>query len=301
MQVTAAEPTGRTAGAPTGPRHGLSFDIEDYYQIVWKDYFGQKRSPTPEVERNTEYLLEVLGQAGVRATFFFLGNVARAYPALVRRAVEAGHELGVHGDEHRYITELDPESFRADLSTAIDAIEQAGGAKVIGHRAAAFSLSRDRMWAVDVMASLGLRYDSSIFPFAGKRYGFADAPLSVYRLENGLYEIPLTVIEAAGRRLPAVGGGYFRLFPYLYTRWALRQLDGEHRPAVTYFHPHEFELGRARVPREGWGLNPKGALRLAKTNLLQSMGRGRAQRAKLVRLVREHRFVPLGDLLPAQA
>lgn len=281
--------------------HGLSFDIEDYYQIVWKDYFGQKREPTAEVERNTEYLLDVLDQAGTRATFFFLGNVARAYPGLVRRAVGAGHELGVHGDEHRYIPEQTPDSFRADLSAAIDAIEQAGGARVVGHRAAAFSLSRDTMWAVDVIAGLGLRYDSSVFPFAGKRYGFADAPLSVYRLDNGLFEVPLTVVETAGRRLPAVGGGYFRLFPYLYTRWAMHQLDGEHRPAVTYFHPHEFELGRARVPRDGWSMSPSRALRLFKTNLLQSMGRGRAQRAKLVRLVREHRFVPLGQLLPAQA
>jgi len=282
----------------TALRHGLSFDIECYYQIVWKDFLARQREPTVEVERNTNYLLDVLSEHATHATFFVLGNVARKYPNLVRRMASEGHELGVHGDEHQYIFDLTPEQFRDQTRGAIDVIEQVASAPVVGHRAAAFSVVRETLWATDVIRDLGLRYDSSIFPIEGKRYGIADTGLGIHQLDNGLYEIPLTVIDYAGRRLPAVGGGYFRMFPYRYTGWAMKQLESEGRPAITYFHPHEFEMRRPRVGVDVWTSTPKRALRLARFNVLQQVGRGRRMRGKLQQLLRAHRFVPLGGLLP---
>ncbi|MEZ5775852.1 MAG: polysaccharide deacetylase family protein, partial [Hyphomicrobiaceae bacterium] len=121
-------------------RHGLSFDIECYYQIVAKDYLRERLAPTSEVVRNTSFILDCLGEAGVKATFFTLGNVARAFPQLIRRIVEEGHELAVHGDEHLYLTDLDPAAFREELARAIGALEDAGGVRITGHRAPAFSL-----------------------------------------------------------------------------------------------------------------------------------------------------------------
>lgn len=280
--------------------HGLSIDVECYYQIVWKDYLGRRRAPTAEVERNTNWLLDCFADAGVRGTFYMLGNVARAYPALVRRVHNEGHEIGVHGDEHLYIHDLRPDTFQRELRVAIDAIEQASGQAVQGHRATAFSIVRETLWALDVLADLGLRYDSSIFPMQGRRYGIADAPRSVYRLDNGLWEVPMTVVDGpGGRRLPAVGGGYFRTFPYQYTRWALRKLESEGRPAVSYFHPHEFELS---PPRIGMGTalsNPRAAVRLAKFNAAQSIGRGKRMRRRLTQMLRDHRFGPIRDLVPS--
>lgn len=291
---------GRLGLRPKGIRHGLSFDVECYYQIVWKDFLGVRITPTREVERNTDYLLELLADVGARATFFVLGNVALQFPALVCRIAAQGHELGVHGHEHRYIYQLSPEEFRRDLAVAVDAIQQAASVKVQGHRAAAFSVSRDTLWALDVLRDAGLRYDSSIFPVVARRYGIPDSPVTPYRLENGLYEFPLTVVEARGRRLPALGGGYFRVFPYAYTRWALGRLASANRAAVTYFHPHEFELSRPSVGLAGWRSNPAGALRLARFNATQAVGRGRSMRAKLRQLLQEYDFAPLADLLSEQ-
>lgn len=279
-------------------RHALSFDVECHYQIVAKDYLGQRLEPTVEVERNTAWLLDLLGDAGARATFFTLGNVARRYPRLVRRVVEEGHELGVHGDEHLYLYDLTPGGLRRELRTAMDALEQAGGVKVEGHRAPAFSIGAENLWALEVLGELGLRYDSSIFPFAGRRYGIAGASKTVWRLESGLYEIPLTVVEAGGRVWPAAGGGYFRMFPFGYTRWALDRCEAEGRAAVTYFHPHEFELSRPRVPEGGWRRSPLGAARLWKMNAGQAVGRGVWMREKLERALREYRFGPMRSLLP---
>jgi polysaccharide deacetylase family protein (PEP-CTERM system associated) len=286
---------------PPGPvRHALSFDVECYHQIVAKDYLGYQMEPTEEVLENTSWLLDLLGDHGARATFFTLGNVARRYPRLIRRMVEEGHELGVHGDQHLYIHDLTPGSFRQELRTAIDALEQAGGVKVRGHRAPAFSIGAENMWALDVLRDLGLDYDSSIFPFEGRRYGIPNAPRTLWRLDNGLYEIPLTIVDAAGRTLPAAGGGYFRMFPYAYTRWALDQCQAEGRPAITYFHPHEFELTRPSVPARGWRQNPRGALKLLRMNNMQAIGRGKPMREKLERALRDYAFGPMLDLLPAQ-
>ena len=108
----------------------------------------------------------------------------------------------------------------------------------------------------------------------------------------------MTVVEAGGRRLPAGGGGYFRTFPYAYTRWALERLEAEGRPAVTYFHPHEFELSCPRVGAATALRHPLAAARLAKFNAAQSIGRGKRMRRRFIRMLRDHSFAPVRDLLP---
>jgi hypothetical protein len=52
----------------------------------------------------------------------------------------------------------------------------------------------------------------------------------------------------AGKRLAAGGGGFFRVIPYAFTRWAIRQVNqSEGRPAIFYFHPWEIDPGQPRV------------------------------------------------------
>ena len=278
--------------------HGLSIDVECYYQIAWKDYLGQVRPPTQEVVTTMTWLLDAMADAGVQSTLFILGNVARSFPKLVQRAVEEGHELGVHGDQHHYVHELTPESFHEDLRVAIDTIEQAGGQEVVGHRAAAFSINRNTWWALDVIADLGLRYDSSIFPIAGRRYGVSDCPVGVHRLPNGLFEVPMTVVERRGRRFPAAGGGYFRTFPYRYTKWALDAVAAEGRPAITYFHPHEFSLHDPKIDARTLISHPRASARMAKLNLAQSVGRGARMRRRFSKMLQQYRLGPIGALLP---
>ncbi|MCB1128333.1 MAG: polysaccharide deacetylase family protein, partial [Verrucomicrobiae bacterium] len=200
---------------------------------------------TESVVRNTERLLGLFADLGVCATWFFLGEVADAFPSLVRRVAEGGHELGVHGYHHHRLHELDPAGFRSSIRRAKDAIEQAGGQRVLGHRAVAFSLCRETWWATEILAELGFQYDSSVFPFRGVRYGMSGAPLSPYpvRTRRGtLWEVPLSVVRWAGLRIPACGGGYLRHFPLAFTRAALRCLERERRRAVVYLHPYELDV-----------------------------------------------------------
>ena len=288
----------RSATGAARPAIALSFDIECYYQIAAKDYLGRSIEPTHEVLTNTNWILDLLAEHGAKATFFFLGNVAERYPELVRRAVAAGHEIGVHGDVHDYVRDMDPPQFRAEIGRAMAKIRAAGAETISGHRATAFSITRDNLWALDTLKELGLRYDSSIFPFAGARYGIADWPRRPEMTQAGVFEIPMSVVELGRQRLPCMGGGYVRYFPFAYTQWCARQLHREGLTPVCYFHPYEFEQ---RLPRfsdeEIKGATADQLRRLRRVNFMQGIGRGAPMRRKLERLVRNFDTVPLGALV----
>ena len=293
--------TARTSPADPGagerPPLALSFDVECYYQIVSKDFLGRAIAPTDEVLRNTGWILDLLGSYGKKATFFFLGNVAEQYPQLVRRAVEEGHEIGVHGDAHDYVCDMDQAQFHAEIQRAMDKIRAAGATRIAGHRATAFSINRKNLWALETLRDLGLQFDSSIFPFAGGRYGIPDWPREPGMTEAGIAEVPMSVVTIAGRKVPCMGGGYVRYFPLAFTRWCATRLHSEGLVPVCYFHPYEFEDRRPRFTNALLNeVDAKKLRRLNRFNRLQGIGRGRAMRDKLERLVRDYEVVPVGAL-----
>jgi polysaccharide deacetylase family protein (PEP-CTERM system associated) len=231
----------RSAG-PTG--HALSVDVEDWYNVTVLHRTGRVVSPTAAVVRNTERLLDLFQAHGADATWFLLGEVAAAFPGLVRRLAEAGQEIAVHGYHHHFVWSLSEAAFRDSIRRAKDTIEQAAGQAVLGHRAPAFSITEGVPWALDVLAGLGFLYDSSVFPFRGRRYGLEGAPCTPYRVatrHGPLTEVPLAVLDFRAARIPCCGGGYLRHFPLAYTRWALRVLERRQRTAVFYLHPYELD------------------------------------------------------------
>lgn len=275
----------------------LSFDVECYYQVVSKDFLGRAIAPTEEVLTNTGWILDLLDKYEKKATFFFLGNVAERYPELVRRAVDGGHEIGVHGDIHDYVRDMDQAQFRAEIERAIGKIRAAGAETVSGHRATAFSIGRNNLWALDTLRDLGISYDSSIFPFQGGRYGIPDWPRTPGMTEAGIAEIPMSVVTIGGRRVPCMGGGYVRYFPLAFTRWCASRLHREGLTPVCYFHPYEFESRKpAFAEAELEGVNPDQVRRLKRFNRMQGIGRGKAMRRKLESLVRDFDAVPVGSL-----
>lgn len=275
----------------------LSFDVECYYQIVSKDFLGRKIAPTPEVLKNTSWILDLLKENGAKATFFFLGNVAEHYPELVRRAVDEGHEIGVHGDVHDYVRDMDQSQFRAEIERGMAKIRAAGAKRIAGHRATAFSISRDNLWALDTLKALGLDYDSSIFPLQGARYGIPDWPRRPGMTEAGIYEVPMSVVSLGNRKLPCMGGGYVRYFPLAYTRWCASRLHREGLTPVCYFHPYEFEETPPHFSADELeGATPEQVQRLKRFNRMQALGRGKAMRRKLEWLVKNYDVKPVGAL-----
>ena len=233
--------------------NALSVDVEDWFQVgAFETVIAKSDWETLEcrVERNADAVLGLFDAAGVKATFFTLGWVAERHPALIRRIVDAGHEIASHGWDHDRVFTLSPEAFRADLRRAHRAITEAGGVAPTGYRAPSFSIDKRTPWAHRILADEGYAYSSSVAPVAHDHYGWPEAPRFAHRplADSALIELPVTTVEIAGRRLAAGGGGFFRLLPYRFSSWAVGRVNrDEGRPAVFYFHPWEIDPGQPRV------------------------------------------------------
>lgn len=277
--------------------HAFTIDVEDYHNVMARDWLGIDGPPTPRVVENMNRFLEWLSDRSVRATCFVLGEVAETFPGLIREIADRGHELGVHGYYHRQVFKLDRESFRKEVGDAKRLIERISGQKIRGHRAPAFSIMPNTAWALEVLAEEGFVYDSSIFPIKGKRYGWPGYPLSIQevRLPNGrtIIEAPMSTVTVFGRRLPVCGGGYVRHFPAAYTRWAMKRV-GRERPAIAYFHPYEIEstcgaLDTSKVDRAA-------ARNAQRAHAMQLINR-RSMEGKIRGLMRQFDFAPLGEVI----
>ncbi|MEG3124695.1 XrtA system polysaccharide deacetylase [Sphingomonas sp. GB1N7] len=232
-------------------RHALSVDVEDWFQVGAFEKVidkGDWDGLETRVERNTDAVLALFGESGVKATFFTLGWVAERYPQLIRRIADAGHEVASHGWDHQRVFTMDAPTFRADLARARKVLEDAGGQAVTGYRAPSFSIDQRTPWAHAELAEAGYTYSSSVAPLKHDHYGWPEAPRYAFRPLKGsdLIEVPVTVADLAGRRM-ATGGGFFRLLPSALMNYAVGQVSGEGQPAVFYFHPWEIDPGQPRV------------------------------------------------------
>lgn len=240
--------------------NAMTVDVEDYFQVsafestVDRD---QWENFEQRVDRNTRNILELFARHDVKATFFTLGWVAEQFPELVRDIAAAGHEVASHGWQHTRVNTQQPEDFRNDIRRTRALLQDISGQPVLGYRAASYSIGRSEAWAWDELAEAGYSYSSSIVPISHDLYGIPDAPRFAFDTAQGrLLEIPITTIPFAGRNINCGGGGWFRLFPYSFSRWALRKVNASDvEPGIFYFHPWEIDPDQPRP--EGLGLKTR--------------------------------------------
>lgn len=233
--------------------NGLSVDVEDWFQVgAFENVI--KREDWDDlalrVEDNVARILDLFGEAGVSATFFTLGWVAKRCPQVIRRIADAGHEVASHGFDHARVFTLDAANFAEDIRVTREILEDASGQAVTGYRAPSFSIDPRSLWAFEVLAAQGYTYSSSVAPIVHDHYGWREAPRFAFRPVAGsdMVEIPVTTALLGSRRLAAGGGGFFRVLPYVFSRWAIAQVNkDDERPAVFYFHPWEVDPDQPRV------------------------------------------------------
>lgn len=267
-------------------RHAFTVDVEDWFHGIPID--GETRaSAERRLDRGLGRLLELLADAGTHGTFFVLGPVAREHPHLVREIAAAGHEVGCHGWSHDLLYTMTPERMGEETARAVDAIQELSGRPVTAYRAAYFSITRKSFWALEQLAALGFRYDSSIFPVRNWRYGIDDFDPRPQRIETSagmIYELPISIRRILGINFPASGGAYFRLYPYGVTRANFRAAERAGRPVVFYIHPWELD---PHHPRVSFHWKPR----------LTHYVNLRTTEPKLKRLLQDFRFAPLGEVL----
>jgi UDP-GlcNAc:undecaprenyl-phosphate/decaprenyl-phosphate GlcNAc-1-phosphate transferase len=270
-------------------RHAFSVDVEDWFHGIPMANTMKDAAP-PRLERGLHVLLDLLAEHDARATFFILGPLVQKHPAVITRIAAEGHELGCHGWSHDLVYQMTPERFGEEARRSRDEISALTGCPVLAYRAPYFSITRDSMWALDVLADLGFKYDSSVFPVRNWRYGIADFnrdPVLLQTPSGPLWEFPISVMDRYGQTIPVSGGAYFRLYPYSLTRSNFRAQERVGRSVIFYLHPWELDPDH---PQVSFAWRP----RLTHYANLQST------RPKLVRLLRDFKFGSISDVIAAR-
>lgn len=251
--------------------NAMTVDVEDWFQVsAFERHIDRAQWSGLEwrVEANMDRILALFDRHRVSATFFVLGMVAEQFPRIVTKIVDAGHELASHGWSHVRVTQQEPPAFRQDVSRTRKFLEDLGGVPVQGYRAASYSIGRDNLWALDVLAEEGYRYSSSIYPIHHDLYGMPEAPRFAFHPQgdDGILEVPVTTVAFGEHKFPCGGGGYFRLFPYGLSRWFIDRVNTrDHRSAVFYFHPWELDPGQPRQTGVGIKTRVRHYLNLSRT------------------------------------
>jgi polysaccharide deacetylase family protein (PEP-CTERM system associated) len=229
-------------------RNVLTIDVEDYYHVSafetivryeqWEQYESR-------VEKNTYHILDVLDLYQTKATFFVLGWVAERCPTLIREIDQRGHEVASHGYSHKRIYTQTPAQFREETRRSRNLLEDIISQPILGYRAASYSITSKSLWALDILIEEGFLYDSSIFPIWHDLYGIPNAQRFPHVLESksgSINEYPLSTTRIGGVNVPVGGGGYLRLFPYSFSKWAIKRLNKiETKPSIVYIHPWELD------------------------------------------------------------
>lgn len=224
----------------------LSFDLEEWYVYTLYDK-GPKEYYLPILNRYLDELLGILNDKNIKATFFCLGMVAKTNPEIIQRIAGDGHEIGCHSHAHKFITQLDKNSFRKDTITAIKLLEDITGKYIHSYRAPAFTITEQNKWALEVLAECGITRDCSIFPTTRSFGGFpsfgCEKPSIIKIGDFTIKEFPINTARILGAKIAYSGGGYFRLVPYKKIKTIVSQSDY----VMSYFHIRDFDAYQKRV------------------------------------------------------
>lgn len=237
--------------------NALTVDLEEYFHAsnFAQLLDGERPSLPSRVEDQTKRLLDEFDRFSCRATFFALGCVAERHPRLLAEIAKRGHEIASHGYSHRLCHDLGPQAFRQDLRAARDRIADATGVAVQGYRAPSYSITEQCLWALEILAEEGYRYDSSVFPIHHPTYGIPRFTRDLVNVDLGggrsIVEFPMTCVRIGSWNLPIAGGAYLRFLPAPIFRWGFKYATRANNPAVLYLHPWEIDADQPRL-RVGW-------------------------------------------------
>lgn len=226
----------------------LTFDIEDWYNHddYSRDFAWEKHEV--RIYEGTERILAALDERGLKGTFFCVGWIAEHHPKVIQWIVERGHHIGCHSYQHELATRFSCEEFKEDTYKAKCLIEDVAGCEVDAYRVPSFSITKDNLWAFDVLAELGFKYDSSVFPSHHEFGGLPDFPSvpHIIRTQHGnLKEFPISLGKLLGREMVYSGGGYFRVMPY----WLLKWMTQNSEYVLAYYHPSDFDPNQPQMPQ----------------------------------------------------
>jgi len=234
-------------------RFAFTIDVEEWFQVgAFETTFERSKWSSLESRAKTQttILLELLAALNIKATFFTLGWIAEKFPETLKEIVAGGHRLACHGMDHQRLYKMTQTEFAEDIQKAKGLIEQHSQTSVVGYRAPSFSLTPEVWWVYEELEKAGFGYSSSLYPVKTDHYGALNAPRTAFHPIDGsdILEIPMSVCDLPLKRLPASGGGYFRLLPYFLSKYMLEKAKRQTRtPSIFYMHPWELDTDQPYI------------------------------------------------------
>ncbi len=225
----------------------LTIDVEEIYHLNFPEIEGASYPRQPRVRENLKQVLSLLKEKSQRATFFVLGEIAEAFPQVVKEIREEGHEVASHGYHHRLIYEMSPEEFRKELRISLRILEDITGEKVLGFRAPSWSITTQSLWALKILEEEGLIYDSSIFPTSNFLYGIEGMDPYPHRIGK-IWEFPPSTLPFFWKRIPVGGGFYLRVLPLWFLNISKKYYKRKGVPFLLYFHTWEISPHFSPLP-----------------------------------------------------
>lgn len=231
----------------------LTFDIEEWYHANFEGVnLASHRGTDSHFRANMELILQLCADTGCKATFFVLGCIGERYPDVVNSIARAGHEVASHGYGHQLAYRQTVDEFRDDVQKSAGILQDIIGTHVVGYRAPSWSIVESNLHYLEVLESLGMKYDASIFPVRTFLYGIPNACTSIHRpcvngRELDLYEVPMSVVKVCGKNVGFSGGFYFRFFPGWLIKKGIRAVNAQGRSAIVYLHPRELDPAERRL------------------------------------------------------
>lgn len=221
--------------------NALSFDIEEWYQAIMFDRNDYNDNEITRLPKNISEILSILNRHNTRATFFIVGILARKYPDVIKMIAHNGHEICSHGYLHRPVYRISRQEFIKDIGQSLEILKCSVGTQILGYRAPTWSITKNTEWAIEVLRSFGLKYDSSIYPMSGTIFNSRDHERFPYEIKNNFFEFPPSTFKILGYNFPFSGGTFLRLFPSGFIKNKILDINKKGHPAVVYFHSWEFE------------------------------------------------------------
>lgn len=228
----------------------LTFDIEDWFHLLnnpitkspknWNNFESR-------IEKNMDLIFDLLENSNTKATFLVLGWIAKKYPQIIKKIDDLGFEIGSHTYSHQLIFEQGKTNFKNDLEISIKILEDLIGKKVKIFRAPSFSITKNSLWAFDILAENGIEIDCSIFPAYRMNGGFEEInvnnPFKITYNGIQIKEFPINYSTILKKKIVLNGGGYFRFFPEFMIKNHIKKSDYN----MTYFHPRDFDFYQPRL------------------------------------------------------
>lgn len=269
--------------------NGLCVDVESYTDLA--DVLPVKKdlaaAHSKGVLENTIKVLDILDRAGAKATFFLIASHVEERPDIAVEIERRGHEIGLHGYDHRLLYDMTENEFAQTVEKALTILKKYVSQEIIGYQAPRFSVNRTTLWALEVLIKKGFKYDCSIFPIKHPTYGIEEFSRYPLWIKNDFCEIPMPTLRVLGRNFPFGGGGYFRHPPYLLSRLCFKAYNQSRRPALAYVHPWEFRNSREwmdifELEKTSW---------IRRRRIFRNCGENFA--SKFERLIQDFLFVPV--------